>query len=171
MAGYFANGTAGTRDARLQYFDVQTSGIWRQYSEIDQTLGSKFFATPGRDATVPLLPNDAGHAVFTALNAINLAGRFQFAPDANGRGGQFDIVAQDIQVLAPGAKALTGYVGLDATQLSNLGVDSLLLGGTRSNDGKTITAVSSSVELSNDANSPLQGPEVILVTQSSDPGA
>ena len=43
------------------------------------------------------------------------------------------------------------------------------LGGTRSDDGKTITAVSNSVELSNDANSPLQGPEVILVTQSSNP--
>ena len=43
-------------------------------------------------------------------------------------------------------------------------MDSLLLGGIRSDDGQTITAVSNSVELSNNAASPLEGPEIILVT-------
>ena len=57
--------------------------------------------------------------------------------------------------------------GLDVTTLDNLGAGSLLIGGVRSVDsnGETnIALVANSVELSNDANSPLEAPEVILVT-------
>jgi len=168
MAGYFANNLSGARDARRQYFDVQTSTVWRQYSEIDQTSGNSFFgAKPSPSGAVPRLARDAGHAAFTGLTAINLQGQVLFAPAANGRGSEFDIAAQDIQVLSPGAAASSGYVGLDATQLSNLGVDSLLLGGIRSQgaEGESVTVIANSVEVSNDASAPLEGPEVILVTR------
>jgi hypothetical protein len=161
MAGYFANSAAGTRDPLPQYFEVQTSQVWRQYSEIDQTLGNSFFGTHAPAGT--RLAQDAGHAVFSAVAALDLAGSVRFAPDTNGRGGLLDIVAQDIQILAPGRSARSGYVGLAANQLSGLGVESLLLGGMRSDDGGTIAVVSNSVELSNNAASPLQGPEIILV--------
>jgi filamentous hemagglutinin family protein len=179
MAGYFVNSASVTRDARLQYFDVQSAAVWRQYSEIDQSSGNSFFGakTSGTSGLPPRLPIDAGHAVFSGLNAIGLQGKILAAPSALGRGGEFDIGAQDIQILSPGAAARSGYVGLDATQLSNLGIDSLLLGGIRSDsaDGQSVTVVSNSVEVSNDANAPLEGPEVILVTRvgsnSSDPNA
>lgn len=162
MAGYFANGLSATRDAVPQFFDVQSAQVWGKYSEIDKTLGNSFFA-----ANAPAgsrLARDAGHAVFSAVTAMNLAGSVNFAPAASGRGGILDIVARDIQVLAPGTVARSGYIGLAANQLTGLGVESLLLGGVRSADGGAITVVSNSVEISNDASSPLQGPEIILVT-------
>ena len=169
MAGYFANSAAGSRDARLSFFDVQSSAVWRQYSEIDQTSGNSFFgAKPiASSGLVPQLPIDVGHAVVNALTAINLQGQVLSAPALNGRGSEFDIAAQDLQILSPGATARNGYVGLDATQLSNLGVDSLLIGGIRSQDtdGERITVVSNSIEVSNDARAPLEGPEVILATR------
>ncbi|HWU54486.1 MAG TPA: hypothetical protein VN175_03230, partial [Rhizomicrobium sp.] len=169
MAGYFANALNGSRDARLQYFDVQSSTVWRNYSEIEQTSGNSFFgARPSATSgIVPRLAVDAGHAIFSALTAVNLQGQVLVAPAAGGRGSEFDIAAQDIQILSPGAKAASGYVGLNATQLSNLGVDSLLLGGVRyeDSDGEHVTVVANSVEVSNDASAPLQGPEIILVTR------
>ncbi|HJT44108.1 MAG TPA: filamentous hemagglutinin family protein [Rhizomicrobium sp.] len=165
VAGYFANGATGARDARQRTFDVQSSNVWRQYSEIDQTLGSNFFAAT--EASAPLLPADAGRAALIGLDKIDLQGRILATPGANGRGGELDIVAHDIQVLAPGGVARSGYVGLDATQLSGLGIDSLLLGGLRSDsdDGQVITQVASSVEITNNADAPLEGPEIILVTR------
>ncbi|MBW8810460.1 MAG: hypothetical protein JF591_16945, partial [Lysobacter sp.] len=168
MAGYFADSMTGARDARTQYFDVQSAAVWGQYSEIDKTSAVNFFGgKASASGVVPKLPSDAGHAVFSAASAIVLQGSVLSAPATNGRVGEMDIIAQDIQVLSPGAVARNGYVGLDATQLSNLEVDSLMLGGIRSDsaEGETVTMVSNSIEVSNDASAPLQRPEVILVTR------
>jgi filamentous hemagglutinin family protein len=169
IAGRFANGLAGTRDSRLELFDIQSSDTWRKYSEIEQTTGNTFFgAKVSEDSGLPpRLARDAGHAVFNAVNQISIVGQILSAPAAGGRGSRFDIAALDLQVLSPGATARSGYVGLDASQLSALGVDSLLLGGVRSDTagGETISVVSNSVSVSNDASAPLEGPEIILVTR------
>ena len=174
MAGSFANPMAGTQSARTIAFNVQSSAVWRQYSEIDQTSGNAFFGkqAPGSSGAPPRLPQDAGHVAFNAINALNLNGRILDLPAANGRGALVDIAAQDLQILAPGGTANAGYLGLDVATLDNLGAGSLLIGGVRSVDsnGETdIALIANSVELSNDSNSPLEAPEVILVAGTRDP--
>ena len=178
VAGHFANQN-GARDASAQYFDVQSSSVWRQYTEIDQTTGDAFFGVKNVPSSglPPLLAVDAGHAVFSAVNAITLEGLISSAPGTGGRGSEFDIAAQDIDVVSPGNGAQSGYIALDADQLSSLGVDSLLLGGVRSTNasGETISVVANSIRVSNDSDSALEGPEIILVTKvgsgTSDPNA
>ena len=167
MAGYFADPGLGTRAARTNFFDVQSSDVWRLYSEIDHIAGTEFFRikTVGESELPPPLPVDAGHAVFSAISGLNLDGILQAAAASGGRGAQFDIAAQDLQILSPSETARAGYVGVDATQLSNLHAESLLLGGIRDGDGQTIDVVANSVEVGNDASSPLEAPEIILVTK------
>lgn len=168
MAGYLANPGAGTRSGRTVAFDVQSSDVWRLYSEIDQTSGNAFFGAqqPGSTAAPPRLPRDAGHFALSALGGLNIAGLLLDAPDAGGRGAWVDIAALDIQILSPGGTPLSGYVGLDALQLTNLGADSLLIGGTRTDGGggEIVSLIAHTVELSNDASSPLEAPEIVLAT-------
>src|SRR5262249_45896561 len=69
MTGFFARPASGTRASAMQLFNVQSSAVWRQYSEIDQTSGNQFFyaKTEGTSGLPPRLPIDAGHAVFSAI--------------------------------------------------------------------------------------------------------
>ena len=171
MTGYFALSAAGTRDPRAQFFDVQSSTVWRQYSEITQISGTTFFGekTVGETNAPPRLPIDAGHAAFSAVTALSLEGLIKAAAAPGGRGGQFDIAARDIEVLPPdGVPTHAGLLPLDATQLSNLGVESLLIGGVRTQgaDGSdTINVVANAVRIHNNADAPLEAPEIILVTK------
>src|SRR5262249_1962856 len=94
MAGFFADPAFGTRNARRQAFFIQSSSVWRQYSEIDQTSGSTFFAVPTQSATtVPPLPQDAGHLALDAVGSLTIAGGLLTAPAAGGRGAELDIAA------------------------------------------------------------------------------
>src|SRR6185437_11898591 len=73
IAGYLANQTAGTRAARSQFFDVQSSAVWRQYSEIDETSGNSYFATLAQTSgSAARLPKDAGHMVIDGTSTITL---------------------------------------------------------------------------------------------------
>ncbi|HEX3487412.1 MAG TPA: filamentous hemagglutinin family protein [Micropepsaceae bacterium] len=168
VAGYLENQLNGTRNARTVAFDVQSGTVWRQYSEIDQTSGNSYFAAQAQASAVPpLLPIDAGHLAVDALSGLHLDGNLLLSPDVKGRGAELDIAAQDLQILSPGKTARNGYTGVDATQLTGFGAGSLLLGGVRLSDSadSTVQAISDSVEISNDANSVLQAPELILVTR------
>ncbi len=168
VSGYLANTVDHTRAARTMAFDVQSSAVWRQYSEIDQTSGNTYFAALAASAgSVARLPEDAGHIVVDAGAALNLAATITAAPATGGRGAEFDITGTDLQVVSSGATASNGAIGLDATQLSNLAVDSLLIGGYRIDGagGETIKVTAQTVEVSNDAASPLDAPQIILVAQ------
>ncbi len=169
-AGHFANPEAGTQSARSVAFEVQSSSVWRQYSEIDQTSGNSYFAQSSfanSAGALPRLPIDAGHAVFNASSTLDLSGQLLSTPGAGGRGAEVDISAQDIEIVSRGATASAGYVGIDATELTDLGVDSLLIGGVRGagSDGDVITAVANSVVVANDASAPLVAPELIFTTK------
>jgi filamentous hemagglutinin family protein len=168
VAGYLANSSAGTRSARTTLFDVQSNAVWRQYSEIDQISGNSYFASLAQSSgSAARLPRDAGHIVVDGTTAMTLDATLQAAPAAGGRGAEFDVAGTDLQILAPGGTAAAGYVGLDVNQLSGLGVDSLLIGGVRSDgtDGETITVTADAVRLSNDAASALSAPEIILAAK------
>ncbi len=166
VAGYLANPTAETRAARTMAFDVQSQAVWRQYSEIDETSGNAYFATLAQTTgSAARLPEDAGHIVIAGQTAITLDATVQASPSSGGRGAEFDIAGSNLQILAPGGTAAAGYIGLDTTQLSSLAVDSLLIGGIRTDGltGETVTVTAGSVRVSNDGTSPLDAPELILV--------
>jgi filamentous hemagglutinin family protein len=166
VAGYLANPTAGTRAARTMAFDVQSSAVWRQYSEIDETSGNTYFSMLAQSSgSAARLPEDAGHIVIDGLTAITLDATVLAAPATGGRGAEFDIAGSNLQILSPGDTAAAGYVGLETTQLSSLAVDSLLIGGVRTDgaDGEIVTVTADSVRVSNDTSSPLDAPELILV--------
>jgi filamentous hemagglutinin family protein len=174
VAGYLANQDAGTRAARTMAFDVQSQAVWRQYSEIDETSGNAYFGALAQSTgSAARLPQDAGHIVIAGLTAITLDATVQAAPAAGGRGAEFDIAGSNLQILSPGGTAAAGYIGLDTTQLSNLAVDSLLIGGVRADGvgGETIAVTADSVRVSNDGSSPLSVPELILVANAPAKGA
>ena len=170
VAGYLANPTAGTRAARTEVFDVQSSAVWRQYSEIDETSGNSYFATLAQTTgSAARLPEDAGHMVIDGTTAITLDATIVANAADGGHGAEVDIAGSNLQLVSSGASADAGYVALDTTQLSKLAVDSLLIGGVRNDgvDGETIDVTANSVRVSNDASSPLQTPQLILVANAS----
>ena len=180
VAGYLANPTAGTQSALTTLFDVQSSAVWRQYTEIDQTAGNTYFASLAQSSgnSAARLPADAGHLVIDALRTANIAAQLVATAAADGRGAEVDIAGPDIQIVASSEHVLSGYVAIDATELTDLGADSLLIGGVRTDNasgGETITPTADSVVVSNDAAAPLSAPEIIFVTgspkSSTDPNA
>src|SRR5262249_7413555 len=112
--------------------------------------------------SVPRLPIDAGHEVFKTINGVRLAGDLEIAAASGGRGAELDIAAQSITVLSERPKR---GVALRAAELSQLGGESLLLGGVRTDasGNETINVVATSIDIKNNAQAPLEAPEVILV--------
>jgi filamentous hemagglutinin family protein len=174
VSGNFAIPMAGERTSLALQFVVQSSAVWRQYSQIDQTGANSFFASSASGATVQR-PEDAGHLILSATKAINLAGTLDNAAPAGALSSEVDISASDIEVVSPGETALPGYVSLDADQVTGLDAGSVLIGGTRAGSplGDVVTITADSVVVANDAAHPLAGPEILLATAgaagSSDP--
>lgn len=174
VAGRFVDGITGKQASRTTSFLVQSSPVWQQYSQYNITSADTYFpglaANAGTDAA--RTPVDAGQLAIAATRSLTLNSTMDAAAGSGGRGAEVDIAAQDIQITGGGAPALSGYLQLDATSLSNLGVESLLIGGTRSNttSGVVITPLANSVVLSNDSSSALTGPEIILVAKTDPAG-
>lgn len=145
----------------------------------------------------PELPVDGGYIAFnaTATNASALAlngminlhaakgmvinpsqndtvwsGDIKLAT-ANGRAGIADIAAPQIAVVSGLNQGATGdAVVLTADFLNALGADQLLLGGLRSrinSSEQKITIAADTVTLSNDAQHPLSGSEIVIVANTS----
>ncbi|WP_165187857.1 filamentous haemagglutinin family protein [Caulobacter soli] len=174
VSGRFVDALTGKSDARTTSFLVQSQEVWKQYSEYTISSADVFF--PGKaahaESSATRTPVDAGRLVLAAVNSLILDGELKAQAGAKGRGAAVDISAQAIQILGGSGEARDGYLQVDATALSNLGAESLLIGGTRSDgvNGTTITAIASSVVLSNDKTSALTGPEVMLVTKAGGDG-
>lgn len=184
VSGRFVDSLTGKQDARTTSFLVQSADAWKQYSNYTITGADDYFAKQANHAgtAATRTPIDAGRLALAATASLNLDGALKAqAGTASGgklgRGSQVDISAQDIQVLGGAGQARSGYLQVDATQLSGLGAESLLIGGTRSDTagGTAITATANSVILSNDAATALAAPEILLVAKAgraaTDPGA
>lgn len=172
VAGYYVDSLSGARDARSQLFDVQSAAVWGQYSQYQLSRANKFFSEQAGKAGrfAPQLPRDGGQLVLSAQRALELAARLDVAAADGGAAAQIDVVADAIQIRGRNQAALEGYVQLDAGQLSALGAGSLLIGGVRERggDGTAISVRARDVLVSNDAASPLQGPEIVLVAKAGD---
>jgi filamentous hemagglutinin family protein len=193
VVGTLANSLTGAYASQPMLFQLQSNAVWTKYSQINITSGTTFFRNQAIAAgnAVPPLPIDGGVLVFGATSSLNLAGTNLFAPGTSdlapglqGAGGQVQISAADILILAagqpePGADCAIGggptctapanspnYLVLDADEISNLGAASVLIGGTAvfGSSGETIAANAQNIEVDTDAAHPLSGPELILAS-------
>ncbi len=168
VSGYYVDALNGARSATPVQFEVQSAAVWGQYSQYNETSANSFFPTQAVSAgnVIPPLPMDAGQLVLAATNSLILNATLKASAAPGGEAAQVDIASQDIQIIGNGEQALSGYLQISADSLDALGAGSLLIGGTRTTtaSGVTIDAIANSVVVSNDANDPLTGPEIILVT-------
>ncbi|MDR3659527.1 MAG: filamentous hemagglutinin family protein [Mycobacterium sp.] len=175
MTGTLGNAITGATSSQTALLELQSNATWTRYSEIDITSGNSYFAKlAATNGTVtPRLPSDAGQLVVAAATALSLDATDLFAPASGGRGGEVDITGSNLLVVASdlkdsfaGASAYSGYVILDADQISALGVESVLIGGTRTStsSGTLITATALDLQVATDAAHPLTGPELLLVS-------
>ncbi|WP_437341006.1 filamentous haemagglutinin family protein [Burkholderia paludis] len=174
-AGYFADALTGSRSATPTLFNVQSNNVWQQYSQYTLTGANAYFtklaATKGN--VTPPLPVDGGQLVLAATKALTLGATLNAAAGTGGAPAQVDVASQDIQITGNGNAALPGYLQIGSDALDSLNAGSLLIGGTRAatTSGVTITPIANSVVVSNDGNTALKGPEILLVTKTGDSGA
>ena len=175
MTGTFGNAINGSRSSQTALLQIQSKATWSSYSEIDIASGNSYFAALAKTngAVMPRLAIDAGQIVLAAANALILNATNLFAPAEGGRGGQVDITGTNMLVVASDLKqgfaangAYNGYLFLDADQINNLGVESILIGGTRSSTaaGTLISAIAKNLEIATDAAHGLSAPELLMVS-------
>ena len=165
VSGRFTySGTNLGPTTQTQGFDV-TKGSYA-FEEAPYTTNSAnlFFtaqSTSAGEVSSPL-PQDAGIVAITAGVSLDLAGSLLANPDKNGRGGSLDLSATNLVVTDGVQPEPAGAVAVDASQIDELGVISVLLGGTRTyTSGLTkVTVQSDSVTVSSGAT--LTGPEILL---------
>ncbi|KVT19849.1 filamentous haemagglutinin family protein [Burkholderia ubonensis] len=173
-AGYFANALTGGRSATPTLFSVQSGPVWQQYSQYMLTGANAYFTklAAGKGNVTPPLPVDGGQLVLAATKALALGATLNAAAGAGGAPAEVDIASRDIQITGNGSAALPGYLQVGSDALDALNAGSLLIGGTRAAtaNGVTITPIANSVVVSNDGNTALEGPEILLVTKTDGSG-
>lgn len=173
VAGHFVDAFTGAHTSLDTSFYVQSSAVWRRYSEYLLTDADEYFSDRAdrTGTTVPQLLRDAGQLVLAATQSIDLGATLLTAPAANGIGARVDIAAPRLEIVGGGHGGApeAGVVQIDAGDLSALGASSLLLGGTRTRtaEGDVVTVVSSEVVVDN-GNEALVAPEILLTAGGSD---
>lgn len=168
-AGYYGDALSGGSQSQLRLFSIQPQATIRASSNIVLTSGNDYArgkAASNNSALAPIGP-DAGRLVLNPLAAMTIDAAVLTAAAPGGRGARVDISGSNIDILSTLAGApADGAVQLTTAGLNRLNAESLLIGGTRTDnaDGTTSLAViSSSILVANDADHPLMAPEIVLV--------
>ena len=174
--GYRYNSLNGSRDLPGIYsrFEIAPASTIATRAEYQSFFANEFLTNYAneRNQVVQRLPQDSGQLVFSATSAMTLNGDVLSKSLSAGRGGIIDISSPLDIVIGPAGLDTVGpgKLLLSASQLSQFGAESLLIGGVRSfgTDGTKINVKTSNVTVSNvDPNtgavSVLSGPEIILV--------
>ncbi|BBL77058.1 filamentous haemagglutinin family protein [Methylomagnum ishizawai] len=167
VAGQRAEAGTGFQSYQWEGFAVQRGRDFKKLTDYTISTADKFFAAQAKklDVAVPQLPRDAGKLTLEVGNQLSLDGTVSGQAAQGGHGGELDIAANNLRVVAP-TSATTGNddeVVLRADQLDKLNVDSLLLGGVRSAVGKDETHIATqSGAVVVDPGAELKGPEIML---------
>jgi len=161
---------AGTdiRDARTSGYRIESRADVLQHSKYNINTANQFYQARARknETAMPVLPMDGGQISLIAQTKLIMDGQFMVDALTGGRGAKMDIAANRISVVNQLSETPTdGILEILAGDLSDLHVDSLLLGGARSrnttNSAETDIDVSAQ-EVVFTTNTHLQGPEIIL---------
>ncbi len=147
VPGYMTLAGTGARDARSSAFLIQSSAqVLDQHAQYDLYTATKFYTDKAaKNATVtPFLPVDSGQVSIIAQTQLTLEGNINVAAPG-GRGARMDIAANNIDVVSALSAPAANTLQILSSDLNNLKVDSLLLGGSRkrNSDGSTDVSVSS----------------------------
>ena len=167
VAGRYGVASAGSAAARWQGFVVEEGALARTRAQYSDYFATTFFsAKAATNATVvSALPDDAGSLAINAQTGLTMGAQVVAAPDNNGRGGQVDISAEHLAIVANQealAALKTGTVGLLAEDLNQLHAPSILLGGVRSktSTGQLLTVSSQTLSVEDEVS--LTGEEWLL---------
>ena len=171
VLGYGEVANTGFRDSLPSAYIVTPGAVVRQQSQYAETTASQFYASKAVASGIaaPYLPLDAGQLVINATSSLSLpvtGGFGDFTAPAGGRGGQADIVASNLEILAPGGTAAPGMTGIQANALDGIGAQSILIGGTRSLNGNVLTITPAAQQLQIDGGAVLTAPEIMLTASS-----
>ncbi len=155
--------------AIYQQFEIAPQRVVKVRSEYSDYAATTFIPAAQARLSLPAsrIPLDAGYALISALQSMQLAGNVAAAGLLTGRGGRVDINSPlDIVLAAPGAPAQTGKLVLNTSLLSGWNAESLLIGGVRSfgSTPVTITAGTNNLTVDN-AGAPLLGTDIILAAK------
>ncbi|QQN61947.1 filamentous hemagglutinin family protein [Bradyrhizobium diazoefficiens] len=179
--GYYTSSTQpGKRSAGEELFAVQTGAVWKQYSEYTLSSANSYFAAKAKHDGVmaPRLPIDAGRIAAVASQSLDLAGTIAAEAAPGGRGGEFDISASKLVVsptnpigVEPAYPSGDGWVWLSVDQLNALGLESMLLGGLRTDtaSGDTLITPTAGEVMIDARGTALTVPELVLAAQPANP--
>lgn len=180
VSGYRTTLNGSSRDAAYSTFRITNGNVFRPAegdvskvaSEYRITNGNAFFTAQAAESGVQpaRLASDAGQLVLNAADSLTLGADLLTGKAADARGALVDIVSNKISVVSEiGADDGTGTLQLAASSLNDLGAESLLLGGSRTQgeDGVTISAGASEVTFANDAEHAVTVGELIAVASDS----
>jgi len=163
---------SGIADAKTipnyqQRFEVAEANVVRARADYADNLGSSFFSTAAaaKGAKKPLLPGDAGYLLVSTSTSLTLLGNIQGRSISGGRGAFIDFNSSKPFSISENSGALPGSIWISPTQISKSGVESLLIGGSRSiGSDYTSVAVNTAKILVDTKTIPLVAPEVILAS-------
>ena len=166
---------------RWSTWQILPASVVHQYSELDVSQAISFYpAAAGKNNTsVGVLPGDAGSLLLSAGTTLNLPDNinvpvsdsnpltttFNFAGSAGGRGGELDLSAHDLAVVAnTGANnnLAAGTLAVSAATLDALQTERLVLGGRVDASTGVLSVGASTVTIANDAISALTAPDLII---------
>ncbi len=173
VSGYYGDALSGAQSSSLRLFTVQSQALVKKESDVALTTGNSYFAAQAAQnaSTPPPLPIDAGRLVLNPGATLVVDSILSTAAGSGGRGAQIDIGGNDIAILSslPQNAPADGVLRITAASLTNLHADSLLIGGTRTDnaDGTTtLNVTAQDILLQNDASTPLSAGEVLLAATS-----
>ncbi|MCB5190616.1 filamentous hemagglutinin family protein [Methylobacillus arboreus] len=171
-SGFITNVNRSSREGLWQTFRVtdgkvfrpETGAVSRAPSEYMLSYGSEYFSDKALSAglDVPRLAADAGQLILSATENLKLNATLKTEKGEGGRGAMVDIVSDKISVVSE-VGADDGTLQITAGALNEMGADSILLGGIRS-QGDEVTQIatySSEVRFANGEDSGLSLNELI----------
>ena len=168
IAGKFAVAGTNIMAARWSGFEVSSGAIVRTQSEFHDSTANAFFAAQAASAgtVTPPLPVDAGQLIVDATgSSLSLDGSFITAAGTGGRGAMVDLNGPAFDIVNAAGTGTSGGVELTTQTLSDLGAQSILIGGVRTQEsnGVSISVGANSVVVEN-SDAALSAPEIILAS-------
>ncbi|WP_426407593.1 filamentous haemagglutinin family protein [Bradyrhizobium ganzhouense] len=166
---YTQSARPGAYSSGSELFAIQSSSVWRQYSEYSFSTANGYFTDKANHdgVAIPRLPVDAGRIAVVAQQTLLLGATELSAPAAGGRGGELDISSGKLAVLSSSVNqqpyTAAGYVVVASDQLASF--ESVLIGGLRSDTSKGTQITGTASEVAVNTPDGLSAPELMFVTQ------
>ena len=171
VAGYMTYGGTTLGASRTSGFDIEPGTAVQNLAEYSLTTANAYFTAQAAAAgvTPQRLPQDSGYLELNATSQLVLDGSLEATPGKGGLGAAVDISSNAIRVVngntTPGSDP--GVLDIDANSLTDLGAQSILLGGVRTetSTGIDIATDASTIEVATGAT--LKAPELLLAATGS----